>query len=335
MADLSTPYLGFQLKNPLVVSASPLTASVDQIRQLERAGAAAVVLPSLFTEQVKLQSLGMEYYLAGQRDVLPDALKHIPDMDGYNRGVGGYLAYIYQAKTAVQIPVIASLNGDFDSDWLSSAKLIQAAGADALELNLYFLSAQPSIAAAEIEKRMVNLVQTLHQQLKIPVAVKLSPYFTAFANLAQRLDQAGADSLVLFNRFYQPDFDIEQGTVTPTLDLSRSQELRLRLRWTAILHTFVKTDLAITGGVHSVVDVVKALMAGAQVVMVASSLFEHGFTHLTELQTGLGAWLDEHNLDNVGQIRGRMSQHYQNDPAAFERANYMTVLKSFDPAGPK
>lgn len=335
MADLSTTYLGFQLKNPLVVSASPLTASVDQIRQLERAGAAAVVLPSLFTEQVKLQSLGMEYYLAGQRDVLPDALKHIPDMDGYNRGVGGYLAYIYQAKTAVQIPVIASLNGDFDSDWLPSAKMIQAAGADALELNLYFLSAQPSIAAAEIEDRMVNLVQTLHQQLKIPVAVKLSPYFTAFANLAQRLDQAGAGSLVLFNRFYQPDFDIEHGTVTPTLDLSRSQELRLRLRWTAILHTFVKTDLAITGGVHSVVDVVKGLMAGAQVVMVASSLFEHGFTHLTALQNGLRAWLDEHNLDNVGQIRGRMSQQYQNDQAAFERANYMTVLKSFDPAGPK
>ncbi|MBP8002676.1 MAG: dihydroorotate dehydrogenase-like protein [Chloroflexi bacterium] len=329
MPDLATTYLGFPLQNPLVVSASPLTASIAQIRQLEAAGAAAIVLPSLFTEQVKLQSLGMEYYLAGQRDVLPEALKHIPDMEGYNKGVGGYLAYVHQAKTTVRIPIIASLNGDFDSDWLASAKMIQAAGADALELNLYFLSPQPSITAGEIEDRMVRLVQTLHQQLRIPIAVKLSPYFTAFANLAQRLDQAGANALVLFNRFYQPDFDIEQETVTPTLDLSNSQELRLRLRWTSILHHTIRGDLAITGGIHSTADVIKGLMAGAKVVMLTSALFMHGFGHITQLVKELDGWLQQHHIASVTQIRGRMSQQYHSDPAAFERANYMTVLKSF------
>lgn len=332
MADLSTTYLGFRLKNPLVVSASPLTASIAQIRQLETAGAAAVVLPSLFIEQVKLQSLGMTYYLAGQRNVLPEALKHLPDMEGYNHGVGGYLAYVHEAKTNVNIPVIASLNGDFDSDWLPSAKMIQAAGADALELNLYFLAARPSITSGEIEERMLQVVQELHQQLRIPIAVKLSPYFTAFANLAYRLDQAGANGLVLFNRFYQPDFDIEQESVTPTLDLSASQELRLRLRWTTILQGHVKAHLAITGGIHTVEDVIKGLMAGADVVMLASALFEHGFAHLTTLQNELQAWLEQHQFAALAQIRGRMGQQYHSDPAAFERANYMTVLKSFNKA---
>jgi dihydroorotate dehydrogenase (fumarate) len=329
MADLSTTYLGFRLKNPLVVSASPLTASVAQIRQIETAGAAAVVLPSLFIEQVKLQSLGMEYYLAGQRNVLPEALKHIPDMEGYNHGVGGYLAYVHEAKTSVNIPVIASLNGDFESEWLPSARMIQAAGADALELNLYFLTTHPSVVSKEVEDRMVEIVQTLRQKLKIPIAIKLSPYFTAFANLAQRLDQAGANGLVLFNRFYQPDFDIEQEVVTPTLDLSQSQELRLRLRWAAILHHHVKANLAITGGVHTLTDVVKGLMAGANVVMLASALFEQGFSHITQLLEELNHWLDEHDFEAVGQVWGRMAQQYKVDSAAFERANYMAVLKSF------
>lgn len=330
MIDLSTSYLGFPLKNPFVIAASPLTASIGQIRQLEALGAAAVVLPSLFTEQVKLQSLGMSYYLDHQRDVLPEALKHIPNMEGYNKGVGGYLAYVYEAKKAVGIPVIASLNGDFDSDWLPSAKMIQSAGADALELNIYFLAANPARTAGEIEDRMVQLVQTLRQQLKIPLAVKLSAHFTAFANLAQRLDQAGARGLVLFNRFYQPDFDIEQEVVLPTLELSRSEELRLRLRWACILSSFARADLAITGGVHTPEDVVKGLMAGARVVMLASTLFQHGFNHLSELRAGLIAWLENHQLESVQAICGRMSQQYQVDPTAFERANYMTVLKSFN-----
>lgn len=330
MIDLATTYLGFSLRNPFVVSASPLTASVSQIRQLEALGAAAVVLPSLFTEQVKLQSLGMNYYLDHQRSVLPEALKHIPNMEGYNKGVGGYLAYVYEAKNAVQIPVIASLNGDFDSEWLPSAKMIQAAGADALELNIYFLAANPSRTAGEIEDRMVTLVQSLRQQLRIPLAVKLSSHFTAFANLAQRLDQAGAQGLVLFNRFYQPDFDIEQEVVLPTLELSRSEELRLRLRWACILSAFVKADLAITGGIHTSGDVVKGLMAGAKVVMLASTLFQHGFSRLSELQVELVAWLEEHGLESVQAICGRMSQLYQADPTAVERANYMNVLKSFN-----
>ncbi|MCL4869568.1 MAG: dihydroorotate dehydrogenase-like protein [Anaerolineae bacterium] len=329
MPDLSTRYLGFTLKNPLIVSASPLTASIEQIRQLEGAGAAAIVLPSLFTEQIKIQSLGMEYYLIGQREMLPEALKHVPAMEGYNKGVGGYLAYLHEAKTAVQIPVIASLNGDFDSDWLPSAKLLQAAGADALELNIYFLAARPSVTASEIEDRMVNLVQALHQQLKIPVAVKLSPYFTALANLAYRLDQAGANGLVIFNRFYQPDFVIEERAVTPSLELSQPGELRLRLRWAAILRSFIQADLAITGGVHSVEDVIKGIMAGANAVMLTSALLQQGFGHLTTLQNELHNWLETHHLSNLEMIRGQMSLQYQSDPAAFERANYMTVLKSF------
>ncbi len=330
MIDLSTTYLGFQLKNPLVISASPLTASVGQIRQLESLGAAAIVLPSLFTEQVRLQSLGMDYYLENQRHVLPEALKHIPNMEGYNKGVGGYLAYIHEAKNAIQIPVIASLNGDFDSDWLPSAKMIQAAGADALELNIYFLAANPARTASEIEDRMVQLVQNLRQNLKIPVAVKLSAYYTAFANLAQRLDQVGVRGLVLFNRFYQPDFDIDQEVVLPTLELSRSEELRLRLRWASILSSFIKADLAITGGIHTPEDVVKGLMAGAKVVMLTSTLFQHGFNHLTELQIGLKDWLQTHQIESVQALCGRMSQQYQRDPTAFERANYMNVLKSFN-----
>ena len=329
MADLTTTYLNLRLQNPLIVSASPLSADVSNIKRMEQAGAAAVVLPSLFEEQIERQNLGVEQF-PDMETMLPEALKHIPDMGGYNQGVNGYLSLLYQAKRAVNIPVIASLNGYYGGGWAQYARLIEAAGADALELNVYYLAAQPHISGTEIEEMLVQLVQNVKAEVKIPVAVKLSPFFSALAHMAVQLDETGVNGLVMFNRFYQPDFDIESQTVVPSLDLSQPTELRLRLRWTAILHDVMKADIAVTGGVHSGADMVKAIMAGAKVTMVASVLLKHGIEYAGQLLDEFEGWLSAHGVSSVAALYGRMSQKSVADPAALERANYMNVLKSLD-----
>lgn len=334
MTDLSTKYLGLILKNPLIVSASPLTAYIDNLQRMENAGAAAVVLPSLFEEQIELQGMGVDKVTPMNQRILPDALKHLPEMKGYNRGANGYLAHIYQAKKAVTIPVIASLNGYYSGGWVQYARLIEAAGADALELNIYYLATRPNISSQEVEEMYLHLVRDVKTAVKIPVAVKLSPYFSAFANMATRLDAMGADGLVLFNRFYQPDIDLETREVVSSLDLSTGAELRLRLRWAAILSTLVKADLAVTGGVENGTDIVKSLMAGAKVTTIASVLLKHGIEHIKHMLTELTQWLEAHDEASVAAIQGTMNQQRVADPAAFERANYMNVLKSLEEESP-
>jgi dihydroorotate dehydrogenase (fumarate) len=330
MADLTTTYLGLPLKNPLVVSASPLSADVNNLQRMEQAGAAAVVLPSLFEEQVELQELGMDEFFAADPATLPEELRNIPDMKGYNQGVYGYLAHIYQAKKALSVPVIASLNGYYGGGWVQYAHLIEAAGADALELNVYYLATRPHISSGDIEQMYLDLVRQVKAQVKIPVAVKLSPYFSALAHMASRLDEVGANALVLFNRFYQPDFDLETQAVIPSLTLSDPTELRLRLRWVAILHDCIRADLAVTGGVHTAEDVLKCMMAGAKVAMMTSALLKNGIEHLSVVLENLEQWLVAHGHTSVQEIQGRMSQQAVADPAAFERANYMSVLKSLE-----
>lgn len=334
MTDLSTKYLGLTLKNPLIVSASPLTAYVDNLQRMEMAGAAAVVLPSLFEEQIELQGMGVDKVTPLNQQTLPDALQHLPEMKGYNRGANGYLAHIYQAKKAVTIPVIASLNGYYSGGWVQYARLIEAAGADALELNIYYLATRPNISSQEVEEMYLHLIRDVKTAVKIPVAVKLSPYFSAFANMATRLDAMGADGLVLFNRFYQPDIDLETREVVSSLDLSTNTELRLRLRWTAILSSLVKADLAVTGGIEKGTDVVKCLMAGAKATAVASILLKHGIEHIKHILADLTQWLEEHGEVSVSAIQGTMNQQRVADPAAFERANYMNVLKSLEEESP-
>lgn len=328
MADLSTKYLGILLKNPLVVSASPLTASISNLKQIEQAGAAAIVLPSLFEEQIELQGLGVDKVTPLNLPTLPDALKHLPEMKEYNLGANGYLAHIYQAKKAVSIPVMASLNGYYSGGWVQYARLLEAAGADAMELNIYYLATKPNISGQEIEEMYLKLVRDVKTAVKIPVAVKLSPYFSALANMASKLDKVGADGLVLFNRFYQPDFDLVTRDVVSSLDLSTQAELRIRLRWTAVLSSILKADLAVTGGVKTGTDIIKCMMAGAKVTAVASILIEHGIDHIKTMLAEVESWMEENGEESILALQGIMSQKSVTDPAAFERANYMNVLKS-------
>jgi len=329
MTDLSTSYLGLHLKNPLIVSASPLSAYVDNIKRMEQSGAAAVVLPSLFEEQIELKNLGYQGKTP-DASTLPAELKHIPNMQEYNQGASGYLAHIYQAKKAVNIPIIASINGYYSGGWLQYARLVEAAGADALELNIYYLASTSQISGADVEQMVLNLVRDVKSSVNIPVAVKLSPYFSALANMAVKLDQAGINGLVLFNRFYQPDFNISERTIESSLDLSTSSELRLRLRWAAILQSQIKADIGITGGVHTHEDVLKALFAGAKAVLIASVLLKHGIEYLGQLLEEIQAWLKDSEIETVNEIVGSMSQSTVADPAALERANYMNVLRSLE-----
>lgn len=326
MANLSTTYLGLPLRSPIVISSAPFSEDLDSIRQIEEAGAGALVLFSLFEEQVELDELGYAKYYQERKGELPEALRHIPNMSEYNHGAGGYLAHLYQAKRAVKMPIIASLNGYYGSGWTRYAKLLEAAGADALELNIYYLATKPQISSNEVEQMYTDLVKSVRQTVKIPVAVKISPYFSAMAQTAHKLVAAGANGLVLFNRFYQPDFDIETETIRPSLDLSSPTELRLRLRWAALLAGTVKADLAITGGVHSGTDVVKSLMSGANVAMMASAVLKYGIPHISKVTAELNEWLDAHNYESSDQIRGKLSQKQTGDSAALERANYLNVL---------
>ncbi len=328
MANLKTTYLGLQLNSPIIASSSPISETVDNIKRLEEAGAGAVILFSLFEEQIELDELGYSKYYRTHRDELPEALRHIPNMQEYNHGAGGYLAHVYQAKHAVKMPVIASLNGYYGSGWTRYARLLEAAGADAIELNIYYLATKPHVSSRDTEQMYVDLVASVRQSVRIPVAVKLSPYFSAMAHMAHRVADSGANSLVLFNRFYQPDFDIETETIVPTLDLSTSSELRLRLRWVALLYGQLAAELAITGGVHTAADVIKSVMAGASVVNVASVLLKQGIDYLPTWLQEISDWLDSHHYDSIDEIRGKLSHIQTGDTAALERANYLSVLLS-------
>ena len=325
MVELRTRYLGLDLPSPLVASASPLTGTLDGLRRLEAAGAAAVVLPSLFEEQLILEADQVRRL----RDAGADSLSAALTLDDYNAGPYGYLALVEQATATLQIPVIASLNGVTPGTWVKHASLLEEAGADALELNIYYVSSSPGVGGPEVERRYLELVRSVRQTIGIPLAVKLSPYFSSVANLTRQLVQAGADGLVLFNRFYQPDLDLETLEITPRLVLSSSEELRLPLRWIAILYKEVPASLAASTGVHTAADVVKVLLAGADVAMMTSALLRHGPEHLRAVEAGLRDWLEEHGMQTVGHLRGLRSQRSIRDPAAWERANYITMLAGY------
>ena len=329
MSDLSTSYLGLSLKNPLVVSPSPLCEDLGAIRKMEDAGASAVVLHSLFEEQLTLDSQDLDRFLTSGTESFAEALSYFPDMGQFKLGPEAYLEHIQKAKKAVKIPIIGSLNGVSTGGWVSFAKKIEQAGADALELNVYYIATDPDMSGPQVEQMYADLVRDVRGSLKIPIAVKLGPYFSSMASVARRLDQAGANGLVLFNRFYQPDFDLEKLEVTPNLNLSRSEELRLRLCWVAILSGRIKADMAITGGVHTAEDVIKSMMAGAKVAMMTSALLKNGIEHLKTVREGIAAWMEKHEYASIRQMQGSMSQKSVAEPAAFVRANYMKVLRSY------
>lgn len=327
--DLKTTYLGLKLKNPLVPSASPLSKNVDSMKRLEDAGASAVVMYSLFEEQIAHDAAELEHYLAYGSNSQPEAMDYFPRPEEYNLGPDQYVELLHSAKKSLGIPVIGSLNGISTGGWIDYAKKLEQAGADALELNIYYIPTDPVLTSQEVEERYVNVLLAVKRAVRIPVAVKLGPYFSSLANVATRLDKAGANGLVLFNRFYQPDFDLEGLEVTPNVVLSSSDAIRLPLRWIAILHGMVKTSLAGTSGVHTAEDVIKLIMAGADVTMMCSALLKHGPKHLTMVLEGLNKWMVEHEYLSVEQMKGSMSQASVADPAAFERANYMKALNRF------
>ncbi|MBK8104805.1 MAG: dihydroorotate dehydrogenase-like protein [Betaproteobacteria bacterium] len=327
--DLSTRYLGLPLKHPIVASASPLTGSIDSLRRLQDAGVAAVVLPSLFEEQIEHEEMATHNLMMYGAELSPEAHGFFPEMQNYPTGPDRYLKLIGEAKHALSVPVIASLNGHTPGGWTNIARQFQDAGADAIELNVYFLAASVDDTSAEVEQRYVDLVASVTQQVGIPVAVKVAPYFSAMANMAARLHQAGAAGLVLFNRFLQPDITLDELEVAPHLVLSTSDELRLALRWIAILRGRVGASLAATGGAHTPEDVLKLLLAGADCVMLASSLLTRGPGHVEALVRGVQAWLSDREYSSVAQMKGSLSQQACPDPDAFERANYMRALQSY------
>ena len=327
MIDLNTTYLGLKLATPLVASASPLSRDVDGIRRLEDAGASAVVLYSLFEEQLRQEEMDLDYHLNAGTESFAESITYFPQASEFHTGPEGYLKHIRKAKASVTIPIIASLNGATLGGWTKFAGEIESAGADAIECNIYSIPTDASLTAADIEKNYLEIVEAVRETVRIPVAVKLSPFFSNLANMAQRLDRAGADALVLFNRFYQPDINLEELEIQPNVLLSTPQSLRLPLTWIGILFGKLKSNLAATGGVHSAEDVVKLLMVGADVTMLCSSLMRHGVNHLRHLERELREWMEEHEYDSVKQMQGSMSQQRCPDPGAFERAQYMRAVK--------
>jgi dihydroorotate dehydrogenase (fumarate) len=316
-----------KLRSPLVVSASPLSRDVDGISRLEDAGAAAVVLYSLFEEQLRLEEMDLEYHLNEGTESFAESLSYFPKANEFQTGPEGYLKHIRKAKSATSIPIIASLNGSTLGGWTKFAAEIERAGADAIECNIYYIPTDPKQTAEEVEKTYVDILRAVKGAVSIPVAVKLSPFFSNLSNMAQRFDEAGANALVLFNRFYQPDIDLEQLELRPNVLLSTPQALRLPLTWVGILHGKVKADLAATGGVHGAEDVIKLVMVGANVTMLCSSLMRHGINHLRHVERELRDWMEEHEYESIAQMRGSMSQLRCPDPGAFERAQYMRAVK--------
>jgi dihydroorotate dehydrogenase (fumarate) len=327
MIDLSTTYLGLKLRTPLVPSASPLSQELDSMRRLEDSGASAIVLGSLFEEQLRQESVELDHRLGEHNESFAEALSYLPEPSEFRLGPEGYLNYIQKAKKAVAVPVIASLNGATVGGWTAYAKQIQQAGADAIECNIYAIPSNPEIPAAEIEEQYIDIVKAVKSAVTIPVTVKLSPFFTNMANMAKRLDTAGADGLVLFNRFYQPDIDLEELEIHPNVLLSTPQALRLPLTWIGILYGRLRLSLAATSGVHGPEDVIKLLMVGADVTMLCSALLRNGISHLGYIEEGLVRWMEKHEYESVQQMKGSMSQLRCPDPSAFERAQYMKAVK--------
>jgi dihydroorotate dehydrogenase (fumarate) len=327
--DLSTTYLGMKLKNPLVPSASPLSREISTIKLMEDSGAAAVVLESLFEEQIIHEKFEMDHFLSQGSESFAEALNYFPEPELYNFGPDEYLEHIRKAKESVKIPIIASLNGVSSGGWINYARKMQQAGADAIELNTYYLATDPDKDGRVIEDNYIEILKAVKEAITIPVALKLSPFFTSMSAIAKRFDETGADALVLFNRFYQPDIDLESLEVTPNLVLSTSESMRLPLRWIAILYGKVKADLAATTGIHTVQDVLKMIMVGADVTMLCAALFQNGISKLTEMVDGIEKWMEEREYESIEQMKGSMSHKSVAEPAAFERANYMRVLKSY------
>jgi len=327
--DLSTTYMGLKLKNPLVPSASPLSRQVDSVKKLEDAGASAVVCYSLFEEQITHEAGELDHYLTYGTESFGEALSYFPATQDFNLGPDEYLRHISNLKAAVKIPVIGSLNGVSAGGWLKYAKLIEEAGADGLELNVYYIPTNPDKEGTAIEEIYIRDLKKIKKNLNIPVAMKLSPYFSSMSNMAKKLDDAGADALVLFNRFYQPDLDLENLEVVPNLDLSSAWEMRLPLRWIAILYGRIKANLAATTGIHSYEDVIKMVMAGADITCLCSELLANGIGRISEILKQLEQWMTEKEYESLTQMKGSMSQKSVADPAAFERANYMKALNNY------
>ena len=327
--DLTTTYMGMKLKHPIVASSSPLSGNVASIKRLEDAGAAAIVMFSLFEEQLKHESAALEHLMTAGTESFAESLSYLPEVDDYTVGPDSYLDLVRRASEAVDIPIIGSLNGITNSGWIEYAQLMQQAGAKGIELNIYYIPADLTTNGREVEERYIKIVRAVKESVTIPVAVKLSPFFSAIGSMAKALDNVGADALVLFNRFYQPDFDLDKLEVAPNLNLSTPDEIRLPLLWIAVLYGKLNASLGATRGVHTPVEVVKYLMAGTDAVMTTSALLKNGVDYLTTLRDGLQAWMEMNQYQSVTQMKGSMSQQNVADPTAFERANYIKTLESF------
>jgi len=330
--DLSTTYLGLKLRTPLVPSASVLCERLDNLKLMEDSGASAVVLHSLFEEQLRQEAGELESALTQGTESFAEALSYFPEPKDFKLGPEEYLEHIAKAKAALKIPVIASLNGSSVGGWIEYARQIQQAGADALELNIYYIPTDPNLTGAEVEQRYLDIIKAVRAVVSIPLAVKLSPYFSSMANMAVRIDKLGVNGLVLFNRFYQPDINLATLEVENTVLLSTPQARRLPLRWIAILYGKVKADMAATSGIHTAQDVLKTLMAGAKVTMLCSALMKHGIEHIKIVEADLARWMQENEYESVQQMIGSVSQKNCPDPSAFERAQYMRTLRSFVPS---
>lgn len=329
MIDLSTTYLGIKLSGPIVVSSTPLSESIDNVCRMQESGASAIVLTSLFEEQLALESKTLDEDLSRGTESFAESINYLPDLADYRMTQDVYLDYLREAKAAVRIPIFASLNGATTGGWVRYAKEIEEAGADAIELNTYALVTDRSQTSRDVELQLLNLVDSVCSAVKLPVAVKLSPSFTSLPNLVARLEDAGARGIVLFNRFYQPDFDIEALEVSPSLHLSTPAELLQRLHWAAILYGNTNADIAITGGVHSAEDVLKSMMAGASVAMMASALHIHGIDHIGRVLNDVRYWLERHEYTKIGETRGCLSRRSAPDTSPFDRGNYIKTLSSY------
>ncbi len=327
--DLSTSYLGLRLKNPLVPSAGPLSHSVESMKRLEDAGASAIVMYSLFEEQIVHEDEELEHFLSVGTESFAESLTYFPKAEDYNLGPDKYIELLHKAKQSLEIPVIASLNGVSPGGWTEYARKIEQAGADAVELNVYYIPTDPELDGPAVESRYLEILRSVKAAVGIPVAMKLSPFFSSLAHMAHRLDEAGAAGLVLFNRFYQPDIDLETLEVKPTIILSTPHAMRLPLRWIAILYGRVRASLAATSGIHTAEDALKMLMAGADVTMLCSTLLAHSALRIQEMLTDMERWMMDHEYTSVKQLKGSMSQKSVADPSAFERANYMKALNKF------
>ncbi len=328
--DLRTKYMGMELRSPLVCSASPLSEKIDNIRKMEDCGAGALVIYSLFEEQIKLEQLELDYHTTFGTEGYAESLSFFPELDEYKTGPEEYLEHIRRAKDAVNIPVFASLNGSTEGGWTEYAKKMEQAGADGLELNIYYIPTDIHLSGEEVEHTYLNILRAVKGAVSIPVAVKLSPFFSNMANMAKKLDEAGANALVLFNRFYQPDIDLENMEVFPNLLLSSPAAMRLPMRWIAILKGNIHADLAATGGIHSGEDAVKMLLVGANVTMFCSSLLKNGISHLKTIKNDLVNWLTVKEYESVSQMIGSMSQKKVSDPSSFERAQYMRAITKYN-----